>query len=154
MSGSNPQDTGTLKHKIGWLLAATRKTIEAAEHAYRREKLPPPSRAKPRHEPEAIAGAQRIERLSRAVGALQGQIAGLPVPESDPAMKRQLEASARLGKLLEWDQVLVDQAEFLRSTVENRDASWLLENEASIQEALKAITESLRHRQLVLYPAG
>src|SRR6516225_4318828 len=60
-----------IRSKVGWLLGSARTCVRTAEHAYRREFLPPPSRAKHRHDAAAVAGTQSIERLSRAIGALQ-----------------------------------------------------------------------------------
>jgi hypothetical protein len=139
-----------VRSKVGWLLGSARKSVETAEAAYRREKLPPPSREKPRHDPVALAGAQALERLSRAIGALQGKINAQPVPENDRMVQRCWKEADILQKLLEWDEILVGQAELLRAKVEDRDGAWLIENAAAVQEGLQAITESLRNRQAVL----
>jgi len=141
-----------IRSKVGWLLGAARKSVDLAERAYRRDNLPPPSRAKPRHDPAAIAGAQTLERLSHAVGKLQGHITAQPVPSNDRMIQRHLQEAATLKKLLEWDEILIAQADLLRAKLDQKDGIWLLENESLVHEGLDAITESLRNRQLVLLP--
>lgn len=144
-------DAQLIRTKVGWILGNARKHVETAEHAYRREFLPPPSRAKPRHDASAVTGAQVIERLSRALGALQGKITAQPVSETDHLVQRHWKEAEVLQKLLEWDEILVGQAELLRSMLEEKTGSWLIENAAEIQEGLNAITETLRNRQAVLH---
>src|SRR5580698_10625419 len=73
-------DDQLVRSKVGLLLGWARKSVETAERDYRRDFLPPPSREKPRPDAAAVAGAQAIERLSRAIGAIQGQITAQPVP--------------------------------------------------------------------------
>jgi hypothetical protein len=143
-------DDQLIRSKVGWLLGSARKSIELADSDYRREMLPPPSREKPRHEPGAIAGAQTLERLSKAIGALQGKIGSLPVPENDRMLQRYWKNTEILKKLIEWDEILIGQAELLRSMLDMRNGAWLIENSATIQNGLSAITESLRNRQAVL----
>src|SRR5271154_76989 len=63
-------DDQLIRAKVGFLLGSARKSVETAERDYRREFLPPPSREKPRPDPEAVSGAQTLERLSKAIGAV------------------------------------------------------------------------------------
>src|SRR5271157_5162196 len=65
-------DDLTVRAKVGWLLGLARASVDTAESAYRRERLPSPTREKPR--PDAVAGAQMLERMSKEIGALEGQI--------------------------------------------------------------------------------
>jgi hypothetical protein len=143
-----------IRSKVGWLLGDARKSIETAEHAYRREFLPPPSREKPRHEATAVAGAQCIERLSRAIGALQAQMSTQPVPENDRMTERYRQEAATLRRLIESDRKLVAQSELLRSMVDQKSGTWLIENAAALEEGFVAIGETLRNRQLLLFPAS
>ena len=147
-------DNLLIREKVGALLGSARKSVETAESDYRRENLPPPSREKPRHDPAALAGAQAIERLSRAIGALQGLITAQPVPENDRMTQRHREEASTLQRLIESDQKLAGQAELLRSMLEKKNGAWIIENTATLQEGIDAIGETLRARQMALFPAG
>ena len=76
-------DDLTVRAKVGWLLGLARASVGAAESAYRRERLPEPTREKPRPDAAAVAGARMLEQLSKEIGALEGQIRAQPVPEND-----------------------------------------------------------------------
>jgi hypothetical protein len=79
-----------VRGKVGWLLGLARASIEEAESVYRRAFLPPPSREKPRPDANAVAEAQALELLSRAIGAIEGQIraAGAGERPDDAALPR------------------------------------------------------------------
>src|SRR5271154_3553537 len=66
-------DDLVIRSQVCSLLGAARSALDTAESAYRRAFLPPPSREKPRQDPQAIANAQTLERLSHAIGAMEGQ---------------------------------------------------------------------------------
>lgn len=142
-----------IRSKVGWLLASARAAVETAESAYRRTFLPPPSRAKPRHDPEAIAGAQALERLSQAIGALEGQIRALPVPENDRMLERHRDEATVLASLLALDRRLVGQAELLRSAIDGKDGGWLIEHGSAALEGLAALAGTVRERQAILFLA-
>jgi len=142
-----------IRSKVGTLLGSARKSVEAAESDYRRLFLPPPTREKPRPDPEAVAGAQAIERISHSIGALAAQMTSLPVPENNRMIQRHREEAPTLQRLLESDQLLTGQAETLRIMLEHKDGKWILENTGSIEEGIGAITETLRNRQMLLFPA-
>lgn len=139
-----------VRGKTGWLLGLARRSIETAEAAYRREFLPPPSREKPRPDQTAVADAQVMERLSRAIGALEGQIRAQPVPENDRMRQRYREEGPTLLRLLDCDQRLIGQSELLRAMLDQKDGAWMIANAAAITEGLEAIAETLRDRQAVL----
>lgn len=143
-----------IRSKVGWLLGSARKSVETAEQEYRREFLPPPSRDKPRQDAGAVAKAQNLERLSRAIGALLGQISAQPTPENDRMTQRYRQEAETLQRLIESDHKLVGQAELLRSMVAQKNGTWLIENIAALQEGLAAIGETLASRQLLLFPVA
>jgi hypothetical protein len=140
-----------VRGKVGWLLGLARASIEEAESAYRRAFLPPPSREKPRPDANAVAEAQALELLSRAIGAIEGQIRAQPAPENDRMTQRYREEAPTLQRLIECDQRLVGRAELLRSMLERKDGRWLVANAVEIQEGLKAIEAALRERQAALF---
>jgi hypothetical protein len=139
-----------VRAKVGGLLGHARATVDSAESAYRRAFLPPPSREKPRQDPGAMANAQTLERLSHAIGALEGQIRAQPVPENDRMNQRYRQEAPTLQKLLESDIRLTGQAETLRALLDRKDGAWLVENAAVIQDGLQAIETTLRDRQAAL----
>ena len=144
-------DDQLIRSKVGVILGSARKSVEAAERDYRREFLPPPSREKPRHDPAAIAGAQAIERLSRSIGGLQGQIAAQPAPENDRMTERYRQEADVLQQLIASDQRLIGQAELLRSMLDRKDGPWMIANMSVLQDGINAISETLRSRQLLLF---
>ena len=146
-------DDQLIRSQVGLLLGSARKSVETAERNYRRDFLPPPSREKPRPDAAAVANAQAIERLSRAIGAVQGQISTLPVPENDRMSQRHRQEAETLTRLMESDQKLVGQAELLRSMLDQKSGADLIENMSPLQEGIAAISETLRTRQLLLFPS-
>jgi len=146
-------DDQLIRAKTGFLLASARKSVEAAQSEYRREFLPPPTRAKPQHDPAAVANAQTLERLSKAIGALATLINSQPVPENDRMTQRYRNEATTLQELIQSDQLLVGQAELLRTTVDGKKGGWLAENKSLVEEGLAALGETLRKRQLLLFPA-
>lgn len=146
-------DDQVIRARVGTLLGSARKSVEVAEHEYRREKLPPPTRVKPQHDPADIAGAQAIERLSKSIGALIALINNQPVPENDRMTQRYRKEAAALKQLIESDQMLTGQAELLRTTVDGKKGTWLVEHLSDVEEGVTAIGETLRKRQLLLFPS-
>jgi len=147
-------DDQVIRGKVGVLLGSARKSVETAQGDYRREFLPPPSREKPRPDPSAVAGAQAIERLSKAIGALQGLITAQPVPENDRMTQRYRQEAETLQRLMTSDQTLAGQAELLRSMLDQKNGQWIIENLPALQEGIAALNETLRTRQLLLFPAA
>ena len=147
-------DDQLVRSKVGLLLGSARKSVELAEADFRREFLPPPSREKPRHDPAAVSGAQAIERLSREIGSLQSVINSQPVPENDRMTQRSREEGTTLQRLISTDQRLAGQSELLRSMLDQKNGAWILENIATIHEGTQAIAETLRNRQLLLFPTA
>jgi hypothetical protein len=139
-----------VRSKVSWLLGIARASIESAESRYRREFIPTPSREKPFPDAKAVSGAQTIERLSRAIGSIEGQIRSQPVPENDRMTQRYRREDASLIRLIEYDQTLVGQAELLRLTVDQKNGGWLIENAAMIENGIAAIAATLRDRQSAL----
>jgi hypothetical protein len=147
-------DDQVIRSKVGLLLGWARKSVENAEKDYRRDFLPPPSREKPRHDASAISGAQAIERFSKAIGAIQGQITAQPIPENDRMTQRYRNEASTLQQLIGSDQKLVGQAELLRSSLDQKNGAWLIENMSTLQEGINAIGDTLKARQLLLFPVA
>ena len=81
-------DDQLVRSQAAGLLSQAMAAVDAAESAYRREHLPPPSRSKPFPDAEAVAAAQGLERLARAIGALSAAIQHQAAPENDRMTQR------------------------------------------------------------------
>ena len=143
-------DDQLIRTKTGWLLGLALKSIATAESAYRRDALPPPSRANPRPDPEAVAGARALERMAQTVSALEGQVRAQPSPENDRMSERYRAEGPTLLQLIDCDKHLVGQAEVLRAMLEHKPAPWMLENATQIAEGVEALTQTLRLRAATL----
>ena len=143
-------DDQLVRAKVSWLLGRARAAVEQAESEWRREKLPPPSRAKPFPDPDAVAGAQALERLAREIGALKGRIEALPVPENDRMTQRYRQEAATLEALGQRDALLVGQADLLCAMAEGGGEALLAET-AALEDGLKAIAATLHDREAVLH---
>ena len=147
-------DDQVIRSKVGLLLGWARKSVETSEHDYRRDHIPAPSREKPRPDPQAVAGAQALERLSKAIGALQGLVTSQPVPENDRMTQRYREEAGTLQQLVANDQKLAGQVELLRALLDKKDGVWLIQNMSDLQDGINAISETLKSRQLLLFPVA
>lgn len=146
-------DDQLIRAKAASLLSSAAESIGAAESDYRREFLPAPSRARPFPDPKAVSAAQQLERLGQAVRAVGNRLCELPVPENDRMTQRFRDEALTLNGLITQDQQLVGQCELLRSTLDRRDATWVLEHTAEVQIGLGAIEATLQNRQMLLLNA-
>ncbi|WP_158917386.1 hypothetical protein [Caulobacter sp. S45] len=147
-------DDQLVRAKACWLLGLSRGAVESAEAAYRREHLPPPSRANPYPDPAAVAGAQALERLSKAIGSTEAQIRNQPVPETDRMTQRYRQEAPTLVALEECDQDLIGQADLLRTLVDGRTGEAIVETLPDLEHGLAAIADTLHRRQAVLFGGG
>ena len=143
-------DDQLVRAKACELLGQARAAVETAEADYRRRRIPPPSRAQPTPDPEAVAGAQALERLSRDIGGLEAQIRNQPTPENDRMTQRYRKEAATLEKLGACDQDLIGQADLLRSLIQGHAGEDLIGALAGLQEGLTAIRATLQGRAAVL----
>jgi len=147
-------DDQLVRSKAASLLGEAMASVGAAESAYRREFLPPPTRAKPFPDAGAVAEAQRLEQLAGGIGALEAALHHQPVPANDRMTQRYRDEGPTLEKLLRQDERLVGQCELMRSTVESRDPAAILLKLPDLQAGLDAIRATLRDREsLLLSPA-
>jgi hypothetical protein len=143
-------DDQLVRSKASSLLGIAMASVDTAESDYRREFLPPPSRAKPFPDAAAVTAAQRLERLARGIGALESSIQQQPVPENDRMTQRYRQEAPTLKVLMGYDEQLVGQCDLLRSMVSNQDAAKILENLPSLELGLEAIRTTLHDREAVL----
>jgi len=140
-----------VRPKPAWLLGLAMASIDAAEIEYRREFLPAPSRAKPFPDAASVASAQHLERLARAIGALESTILHQPVPENDRMTQRYRQEAATLVTLIEFDHQLVGQCDLLRSMVDGKDGASILTRAAALESGLEAIQSTLHKREAVFF---
>jgi hypothetical protein len=130
-------------------LARAQKAVSAAEGAFRRERIPAPTRAEPFPPPEVVADARRLEALGKAINGVEGQVRHAPVPENDRMTQRYRNEAETLVALVQKDALLVGQAETLRTTVEGRTPDELLASLTDIEEGIAAITQTLAERRIM-----
>jgi hypothetical protein len=143
-------DDQRVRQLASTLLGRARGGLAAAEASFRRERIPPPSRANPFPPSEIVADAQRLERLGQAIGGLEGQVRHQPVPENDRMTQRYRDEANTLAALAEVDSRLVGQAGLLCSLAEAVGYDAILAQAGEIETGIAAITSTLRERQLLL----
>lgn len=143
-------DDQLIRSKAASLLGYAMASADAAESEYRREFLPPPTRAKPFPDAGAVASAQKLERLARAIGALEAALHHLPAPENDRMSQRYREEAPTLQALIEFDHRLVGQCELVRSMLNGQDGNAILKMLPDLDAGLDAIRETMRNREAVL----
>lgn len=132
------------------LLGQARAMVEAAQGAWRREHLPPPSRARPLPDPDAVAGARSLEALSAGIGDVEGLIRALPVPENDRMTQRYRQEAETLVMLGTCDKRLIGLAETLRRMLDGKDAAWMLANLPALTAGVAGLLAQVRERQMLL----
>jgi hypothetical protein len=143
-------DDQLIRTKAAWLLGSAHLSVETAEHAFRREKLPPPSRANPYPDPADVADVQSLERLASSLSGLIGRLHAQPSPENDRMTQRYRHEAETLVSLGACDEQLIGQAELLRGAVDGKDGAWLLGALGELETGVKAIEETMRQRQAML----
>jgi len=147
-------DDQLVRSQAAGLLSQAMAAVDVAESAYRREHLPLPLRSKPFPDAEAVAAAQRLERLARAIGALSAAIQHQPAPENDRMTQRYRDEAATLETLIQTDERLAGQCELLRSMVQGKDGIAILAKMADLEAGLEAIRGTLQRRDAVLMSRG
>ena len=67
--------------------------------------------------------------------------------------QRYRQEAETLQRLIASDQRLVGQAELLRSMLDQKPGAWIVDNMTTLEEGVFAIGETLRERQLLLFPS-
>jgi hypothetical protein len=147
-------DDQLVRAKAASLLGYAMTGVTEAESAYRREFLPPPTRAKPFPDADAVAAAQKLERLAGDICGLEAALHHQPVPENDRMTQRFRHEAPTLQKLIEQDERLVGQCELLRSMVGGQPAASILGKISQLESGLDAIRNTLQRREAVLLDRG
>jgi hypothetical protein len=143
-------DDQLIRAKAASLIGEAAAAVSSAEAAYRREFLPPPTRAKPFPDAEAVANAQRLERLAADIRALEASFQYQPVPANDRMTQRYRQEAPTLEKLIQLDERLVGQCEMLRRSVDGQDAAAIIQHFLDLQTGMGAIRTTLHDRESVL----
>jgi hypothetical protein len=143
-------DDQLIRSKAASLLGEAMASVCSAESEYRREYLPPPTRAKPFPDAEAVASAQKLERLAKAIGALEAQLQHQPAPENDRMTQRYRLEAPTLAKLIRFDSLLVGQCELMRKSVAGVDGLAILKALPDLEAGIAAIRATLHDREAVL----
>ena len=144
------QDDQRVRQLACSLLQRARTALGEAENAYRREMIPPPSRAVPFPDAALVAQAKRLEALALAVSALEAQVRAQPVPGNDLMTRRYHNEAARLAELSERDLLLVEDAQGLCNAVEGQGHAALLPEAAAIDARIAALRQRLTDRGTLL----
>jgi hypothetical protein len=141
-----------VRARVSELLGSAREAVGTAEANYRRQFLPPPSREHPRPDPEAVNGARILESIGGEIGALEGRIRSLPVPEQDRMTQRLRQEAETLVRLRSEDELLAGHADLLREMLQANDGPWILEHANEIRGGLTAMTSAIERRRKILAP--
>lgn len=143
-------DDQMVRSKAAWLLGEAATAVCTAESDYRREFLPAPTRAKPFPDAEAVASAQKLERLHREIVAIEQFIHQLPAPENDRMTQRYRLEAPTLAALIRSDSLLVGQCELMRKSVTGVGPQAILKSMPDLEAGIAAIRATLHDRQAML----
>ena len=142
-------DDQKVRTLVSELLGQAQKSVSAAEGAFRRERIPAPTRAAPFPPAAIMADAKRLEALGKAIDGVEGQVRHAPVPENDRMTQRYREEGATLLALVEKDKLLVGLAETLRLMVVDRSPDEILSAASDIEAGVSAILVTLAARRVM-----
>lgn len=143
-------DDQMVRSKAAWLLGEAATAVCLAESDYRREFLPAPTRAKPFPDAEAVASAQKLEKLHREIVAIEQFIHQLPAPENDRMTQRYRLEAPTLAALIRSDSLLVGQCELMRKSVTGVGPQAILKSMSDLEAGIAAIRATLHDRQAML----
>jgi len=143
-------DDQMVRSKASWLLGEAAAAVCSAESDYRREFLPPPTRANPFPDAGAVASAQKLEKLHRDIVALEQFIHQLPAPANDRMTQRYRLEAPTLDNLIRFDSLLVGQCELLRKSVTGPGPKAILTSLPDLEAGIAAIRATLHDRNAML----
>lgn len=136
-------------------LAEAAASLRAAEAAYRRRFIPPPSREHPSPDPACLAEARRLRDASDRIAALDTRLRGAAVPGDDKIWARlRTRQEDLLLQLCQCDLMLVGMASDLRTLVaaigKLPQTGLAAEAEQAIDQSLAELANSLTRRDELL----
>jgi hypothetical protein len=126
--------------------------LRELETRFRREYLPPPTRARPDPDPRHLAAARRFAQLANRVLDIDTRLRGAAVPPNDKIWQRHRDEIETLERLGECDAVLVAGAKELYDCVPDAlaDAGLDPASEAQIDHCLAELAGALAQRNEIL----
>jgi hypothetical protein len=143
-------DDQMVRSKASWLLGEAATAVSSAESDYRREFLPAPTRAKPFPDAEAVASAQKLEKLHGEIIAIEQFIHQMPAPANDRMTQRYRLEAPTLANLIRYDSMLVGQCELMRKCVTGAGAQEILKSLPDLEAGIAAIRATLHDREATL----
>ncbi len=143
-------DNLMIRQRSGFMIAMLKSIIAEAESQYRTNEFPEPTRDKPFPPQKVITTVRSLEALIQAFSALEGRIRVQPVPENDRMTQRYRQERETLVNLAQIDSTLVGQAELLRTMIDDKDYTWLIDNQAVVKAGIAAMNNTLEQRQKML----
>lgn len=141
-----------VRQKASALLGEAAQGLTILETEFSRSYVPPSTHEHPFPPAEAMDRLRQIGQLRGKLHGLEAQINGMAVPTQDHVWWRFREETDLLGKLLEHDLSLVQQADTVRQQLGALSASdWNERTDTNDLDALlHALENSLRSRQQLL----
>jgi hypothetical protein len=136
-----------IRGKISDLLSQAVASVTESTTAYRKNNIPPPSRANPYPPTDVLLLASALEDISKQIHALEGLIRSAPAPENDRMWQMHRGEAQTLQELLNIDAEIVGVATTLNNLVKNKSAEALMADKATISEGIAAIKTLFRRRQ-------
>jgi hypothetical protein len=136
-------------------LAEAAASLRAAEAAYRRRFIPPPSREHPSSDPACLAEARRLHDTADRIAALDTRLRGAAVPGDDKIWARlRTRQEDLLQQLCQCDLVLVGMANDLRALAAGigvvPQTGLAADTERAIDQSLAELAKSLAKRDELL----
>jgi hypothetical protein len=150
LKGQVRPDVVIVRDVTATLLASARTDAEKAEREYRRQYLPPPTRDQPRPGAAAVAAAQDLERLAKALGGALTLLNHQLVPENALLAARADKDPGFIERLTAADQLVVGHAAWIRSGVAARSAAELAAAAPEVLPALPELARAISQRQELL----
>jgi hypothetical protein len=143
-------DDQMVRSKASWLLGEAATAVSSAESDYRREFLPPPTRAKPFPDAEVLYQRRSSRKLHREIVAVEQFIHQLPAPANDRMTQRYRLEAPTLANLIRFDSLLVGQCDLMRKSVTGVDAQAILKSLPNLEAGIAAIRSTLHDREATL----
>jgi hypothetical protein len=133
-------------------LSSAAAGLRDREARYRRQNLPPPTRANPDPDPRHLVAARRFRTLADRIGELEARLRGAALPPDDKIWRRHREEVATLRRLGECDAVLLAGAKELDDCVAGlpSDACLVAASEQEIDRRLGQLDTALAARGAIL----
>lgn len=139
-----------IRQRVGMIIGQIKSIILAAENEYRSENILSPTRDSPFPSADIQKKARIFDALVQSFARLESHIRVLPVPENDRIRQRYRQERESLATLMQIDSKLIGQSELIRLELDNKNATWILDNQEFIKAGIDAMNETINQRQKFL----